>query len=60
MSFLDFDQHHSSPNLNPDELKLAWEKWRWSEWVLSFLKTEGSSEPKTPTNEEILLWARKQ
>jgi len=33
-------------------------KWAYSEWLLDFLRSEGSLKPKIPTDEELLLWAK--
>jgi hypothetical protein len=52
-----------NPPTNPyikrlDELEAAKEKWQESEWLLSFLRSEGSEQPKIPTDEEVLQWAK--
>lgn len=33
-------------------------KWAYSEWLLDFLRSEGSLKPKIPTDEELLVWAK--
>jgi hypothetical protein len=40
-----------------DQLEEARKKHLESEWLLKFLRTEGS-EPKTKTKEEILIWSQ--
>jgi len=51
------------PETNPyikrlDELEAAKEKWQESEWLQSFLRSEGCLEPKIPNDEELLEWAK--
>ena len=41
-----------------DQIQAAKVKWAASEWLLSFLRTEGSEKPKEPTDEQLLEWAR--
>ena len=41
-----------------DQIEAARKKWAESEWLLSFLRTEGSERPKEPTDEQLLEWAR--
>ena len=42
-----------------DQINDAKVKWAYSEWLLSFLRSEGCLEPKIPTDEELLVWAKK-
>ena len=44
--------------LRLDQIEAARKKWAESEWLLSFLRTEGSERPKEPTDEQLLEWAR--
>jgi len=39
-----------------NELQTARERWAYSDWLLNFLRTEGSEPPKIPTDEELLKW----
>jgi len=41
-----------------DQIEAARKKWAQSEWLLSFLRTEGSEKPKELTDEQILEWAK--
>lgn len=41
-----------------DQLQTVKRKWRESEWLLNFLRSEGSEEAKTPTDQELLIWAQ--
>ncbi len=38
-----------------DQIKEAKERWQESEWLLEFLRTQGS-EPNPKTEQEILIW----
>ena len=42
-----------------DQIQDAKVRWAYSEWLLSFLRSEGSLEPKIPTDQELLEWAKK-
>ena len=33
-------------------------KWAYSEWLLDFLRSEGSLKSKIPTDKELLVWAK--
>ena len=41
-----------------DQMKDARVKWAYSEWLLDFLRSEGQLQPKIPTDDELLLWAK--
>jgi hypothetical protein len=49
----------SNPRLlQLDQLEAARRKWCESEWLLNFLRSEGCIEPKTPSDQELLIWAQ--
>ena len=53
------NQSETNPHLKRlDELEQAKTKWAYSEWLLSFLRSEGSEQPKILTDEELLQWAQ--
>jgi len=53
------NDHESNPYLKrQDQLQEARNRWRESEWLLSFLRSDGCDEPKTLTEEELLIWAK--
>lgn len=41
------------------EIQKARKLWDESEWRLQFLRSETGAQPKEPTDEEVLTWARK-
>jgi hypothetical protein len=41
-----------------DQIQAAKKKWQESEWLLSFLRSEGCLEPKIPNDEELLEWVK--
>ena len=41
-----------------DQIHDAQTKWAYSEWLIDFLRSEGSLEPKIPTDEQLLIWAK--
>ena len=45
--------------LRLDQIKDAQVKWAYSEWLLNFLRSEGNLRPQIPTDEELLVWAKK-
>jgi hypothetical protein len=53
------NQSETNPHLKRlDELEQAKTKWAYSEWLLSFLRSEGTEQPKILTDEELLQWAQ--
>jgi hypothetical protein len=41
-----------------NQIQDAKTKYLYSEWLLSFLRSEGCLEPKIPNDEELLEWAK--
>jgi len=44
--------------LRLDQIQDAKVRWAYSEWLLNFLRSEGSLKPTIPTDEELLIWAK--
>jgi hypothetical protein len=53
-------------NTNPNQIDViqvldqpkTFQKSKESEWLLNFLRTEGSVEPQKPTDEQLLVWQK--
>jgi len=41
-----------------DQIHDAKVRWAYSEWLLNFLRSEGCLEPKIPSDDELLIWAK--
>ena len=55
------DNHEPNPYLRKlNQIQDARVRWAYSEWLINFLRTEGSDLPKIPTDEELMEWMRKQ